>query len=165
MEKTHFELGEDEILLSSSTSKNSAGGSFGSIITFCVIGRHSTALRNYSQSTDCSFHRLFDPAPLELCILEQKAECVALANCQVCLAMLRLQLLCSFQPLCPFLRLSDVSNSSTQDSIMNAHKKTQFTYARINCALKDSSCDTLLPKILMLAILATCASLSSTRSI
>ena len=26
----------------------------------------------------------------------------------------------------------DVSNSATQDSIMNAHKKTQLTHARIN---------------------------------
>ncbi|KAG5616315.1 hypothetical protein H5410_016139 [Solanum commersonii] len=25
---------------------------------------------------------------------------------------------------------------------MNAHNKTQFTYARINCVLKDSNCDT-----------------------
>ncbi|KAG5630792.1 hypothetical protein H5410_002509, partial [Solanum commersonii] len=25
---------------------------------------------------------------------------------------------------------------------MSAHNKTQFTYARINCVLKDSSCDT-----------------------
>ncbi|KAG5615277.1 hypothetical protein H5410_015101 [Solanum commersonii] len=58
-----------------------------------------------------------------------------------------------------------VSNSASQDSIMSAHNKTQFTYARINCVLKDSSCDTLLPKILMLAILATCASSSSTKSI
>ncbi|KAG5591150.1 hypothetical protein H5410_041664 [Solanum commersonii] len=40
-----------------------------------------------------------------------------------------------------------VSNSATQDSIMN------------------SSCDTLLSKILMLVILATCASSSSTKSI
>ena len=40
---------------------------------------------------------------------------------------------------------------------MNAHNKTQFIYARINSVLKDSSCDTPLPKILMLAILATCA--------
>ena len=57
----------------------------------------------------------------------------------------------------------DVSNSATQDSIMNAHNKTQFTYARINCALKDSSCDTPLPKILKLAILASNASSSSTK--
>ncbi|KAG5609862.1 hypothetical protein H5410_021143 [Solanum commersonii] len=48
---------------------------------------------------------------------------------------------------------------------MSAHNKTQFTYARINCVLKDSSCDTPLPKILMLAILATCASSSSTKRV
>ncbi|KAG5586358.1 hypothetical protein H5410_046792, partial [Solanum commersonii] len=46
---------------------------------------------------------------------------------------------------------------------MNAHNKTQFTYARVTCVLKDSNCDTPLPKILMLAILATCASSSSTK--
>ncbi|KAG5631423.1 hypothetical protein H5410_003140 [Solanum commersonii] len=46
---------------------------------------------------------------------------------------------------------------------MNAYNKTQFTYAMINCVLKDSSCDTPLPKILILAILATCASSSSTK--
>ena len=45
---------------------------------------------------------------------------------------------------------------------MSAHNKTQFTYARINCVLKDSSCDTPLSKILKLAILATNASSSST---
>ena len=182
------------------------------------------------RSADCSFHRLFDPSPSGLRVLEQRAECVPSANRQVCLAMLRLQLLRSFQPFCSFLRLSvhastktsntwnlrvfirywdkisirghyfyqnkalnesnlwthqhpqlklllvlkqtqvqpfkkGVSNSATQDSIMNAHNKTQFTYARINCVLKDSSCDTPLPKILMLAILATCASSSSTKSI
>ncbi|KAG5571340.1 hypothetical protein H5410_061106 [Solanum commersonii] len=46
---------------------------------------------------------------------------------------------------------------------MNAHNKTQFTYAKITCVLKDSNCDTPLPKILMLATLATCASSSSTK--
>ncbi|KAG5605662.1 hypothetical protein H5410_027154 [Solanum commersonii] len=30
-----------------------------------------------------------------------------------------------------------VSNSSTQESIMNIHNKIQITYAEINCALKD----------------------------
>ncbi|KAG5599830.1 hypothetical protein H5410_031200 [Solanum commersonii] len=34
-----------------------------------------------------------------------------------------------------------VLNSATQDSIMNAHNKIQFTYAKIKFALKDSSCD------------------------
>ncbi|KAG5631714.1 hypothetical protein H5410_003431 [Solanum commersonii] len=58
-----------------------------------------------------------------------------------------------------------VSNSATQDSTMNAHNKTQFTYARFNCVLKDLGCDTPLAKIIMLAILVTCASSSSTKSI
>ena len=57
----------------------------------------------------------------------------------------------------------DVSNSATQDSIMNAHNKTQFTYARITCILKDSNYDTPLPKILMLTILASNAGSRSTK--
>ncbi|KAG5571271.1 hypothetical protein H5410_061037, partial [Solanum commersonii] len=57
----------------------------------------------------------------------------------------------------------DVSNSATQDSIMNAHKKYQLTWARINCALNDSSCDSPLPNNLKLTILASNASLSSTK--
>ncbi|KAG5570494.1 hypothetical protein H5410_060260 [Solanum commersonii] len=68
-----------------------------------------------------------------------------------------------FSAFLPFKK--DVSNSATQDSIMNAHNKTQFTYSRINYVLKDSGYDKPLPKILMLAILATCASSSSTKSI
>lgn len=31
----------------------------------------------------------------------------------------------------------DVSNSATQESIMNVHNNTQITYARINYVLKD----------------------------
>ncbi|KAG5585082.1 hypothetical protein H5410_045516 [Solanum commersonii] len=58
---------------------------------------------------------------------------------------------------------NDVSNSATQDSIMNVHNKTQLTHARINCILKDSSCDTSLLKILKLTILASNASSSSTK--
>ncbi|KAG5580097.1 hypothetical protein H5410_050724, partial [Solanum commersonii] len=73
----------------------------------------------------------------------------------------------SFQPPCSFLPSNvhfkeDVSNSTTQDSIMNVHNKTQLTHARINCILKDSSCDTPLSKILKLTILASNASSSST---
>ncbi|KAG5580278.1 hypothetical protein H5410_050905, partial [Solanum commersonii] len=56
----------------------------------------------------------------------------------------------------------DASNSATQDSIMNAHKKTQITQARINCALKDLSCDSPLSKILKFTILASNESSSST---
>ncbi|KAG5619680.1 hypothetical protein H5410_004898 [Solanum commersonii] len=40
---------------------------------------------------------------------------------------------------------------------MNIHNKTQITHLKINCILKDSSCDTPLPKILMLAIFDTSA--------
>ncbi|KAG5576978.1 hypothetical protein H5410_057112 [Solanum commersonii] len=58
-----------------------------------------------------------------------------------------------------------VSNSAKQESKMNIHNKIEVTYAHINCVLKHSSCDTPLPEILMLAILATCASSSSTKSI
>ncbi|KAG5571376.1 hypothetical protein H5410_061142 [Solanum commersonii] len=124
---------------------------------------------NSSTSTDFSFHHRFDPLPSGLCILEQRAEFVLSANRQRCLAMLRLQLLHSFQPFYSFLRISSfnkgVSNNATQDLIMSAHNKTQFTYARINYVLKDSSCDTPLPKILMLTNLATCASSTQPKSI
>ncbi|KAG5591504.1 hypothetical protein H5410_042018 [Solanum commersonii] len=46
---------------------------------------------------------------------------------------------------------------------MNAHNKTQFTYAEIECALKDSSCDLPRSKNLMLTILASNANSSSTK--
>ncbi|KAG5615611.1 hypothetical protein H5410_015435 [Solanum commersonii] len=47
-----------------------------------------------------------------------------------------------------------VSNSATQESIMNAHNKTHFTHAKNNCALKDSSCDSSLSKNFMFIILS-----------
>ena len=56
----------------------------------------------------------------------------------------------------------DVSNSATKDSIMNAHNKTQLTLARINCALKGSSCDTPLSKIFKLTTLSSNTCLIST---
>ncbi|KAG5585675.1 hypothetical protein H5410_046109 [Solanum commersonii] len=37
---------------------------------------------------------------------------------------------------------------------MNAHNKTHFTHAKINCALKDSSCESPLSKNLFFTILA-----------
>ncbi|KAG5606731.1 hypothetical protein H5410_028223, partial [Solanum commersonii] len=43
--------------------------------------------------------------------------------------------------------------------------KTKLTYARINCVLKDSSCDTPLSKNLKLTIFASSASSSSTKEI
>ncbi|KAG5595450.1 hypothetical protein H5410_036682 [Solanum commersonii] len=57
----------------------------------------------------------------------------------------------------------DVLNSATQDSITNAHNKTQFSYAKIKCALKDSSYDSPISKNLMLTILVLNASSSSTK--
>ncbi|KAG5631595.1 hypothetical protein H5410_003312 [Solanum commersonii] len=56
-----------------------------------------------------------------------------------------------------------VSNSATQDSIMNAHNKTKFTHAKIKCALKDSSCDSPISKNLILTILASNVSSTSTK--
>ncbi|KAG5631071.1 hypothetical protein H5410_002788 [Solanum commersonii] len=52
--------------------------------------------------------------------------------------------------------------SVTQDSIMNAYKKTQFNYARINGVLIDLCCDSSILTNFMLAILASNASSSST---
>ncbi|KAG5611088.1 hypothetical protein H5410_022369, partial [Solanum commersonii] len=48
---------------------------------------------------------------------------------------------------------------------MNIHNKTQTTYAKFNCVLKDSSYGTPIPMILKLVILHTCASSSSTKRI
>ncbi|KAG5630850.1 hypothetical protein H5410_002567 [Solanum commersonii] len=57
----------------------------------------------------------------------------------------------------------DISSSAIQDSIMKAHKKAQLTHAIIKCTLKDSSCDSPLPKNLKLTILVSNASSSSTK--
>ncbi|KAG5615087.1 hypothetical protein H5410_014911 [Solanum commersonii] len=58
-----------------------------------------------------------------------------------------------------------VSNSATQDSIMNAHKKAHFTYTSIKCALKVSNSNSPLSKNLKLKILASNASPSLTKEI
>ncbi|KAG5631834.1 hypothetical protein H5410_003551 [Solanum commersonii] len=96
MEKTHFQLGEEEILLSSSLPKTLSKLErkylkihrrltlVFSMVMICVIGRDSTASQNYSAK--------------RLCVLEQRVECVHSANCQVCSAMLRLQVLRFYQP-------------------------------------------------------------------
>ncbi|KAG5571411.1 hypothetical protein H5410_061177 [Solanum commersonii] len=165
MEKTHFQLGEDEFLLS---LKISAGGYISEVSRVHRMTRGLTLLLSHRRLVLAFNIFTFWTIGL-LRILEQRVEFVLLVNRQRCLAILKLQLPRSFQPFCSFLRLSPfkkgVSNSATQDSIMNALIKTQITYARNNCVLKDSSCDTPLPKILMLAILATCASSSSTKCI
>lgn len=48
---------------------------------------------------------------------------------------------------------------------MNVHKNTQLTHARMNCAPKESSCDSPLPKNLILTILASSARSGSTKVI
>ncbi|KAG5605790.1 hypothetical protein H5410_027282 [Solanum commersonii] len=118
MEKTHFQLGED-------TSKNRVGRSFDevsrcrritrslalllfhcrfmlafSIFTFWALGGIVLLRGTIRRSTDCSFHRLFDPLPSGLSILEQRVESVLSANRQRFLEMLMLQPLHSFQPFC-----------------------------------------------------------------
>ncbi|KAG5631026.1 hypothetical protein H5410_002743 [Solanum commersonii] len=119
-------------------------------------------------NSDCSF------SPT----LEQKTRCDDLVTRQIASAIRRSLFLRSFSFLCSFLvncvhafvskskylKLKfrkDVSNSATEDSIMNAHNKTQFTYENIKCALKDSSFDSPLSKNLVFTILASKASSSS----
>ncbi|KAG5606055.1 hypothetical protein H5410_027547 [Solanum commersonii] len=46
---------------------------------------------------------------------------------------------------------------------MDAYNKVQLTHAMINCALKDSNCDSPLSKMLKFTILASNASSSSTK--
>uniref|UniRef100_M1DCE0 Uncharacterized protein n=1 Tax=Solanum tuberosum TaxID=4113 RepID=M1DCE0_SOLTU len=155
MEKTHFQLGEDEILLSSSLPKTlsklerkypkkilfyyenynynstplkinkdfsiyrlqklvladcsarlvEVAELLSDLPFFCLIavlclpsafsrfgplGGIVLLRGTIQRSTDCSFHRLFDPLPLGLRVLEQRVEYVPLATRQVCLAELRL---------------------------------------------------------------------------
>ncbi|KAG5571806.1 hypothetical protein H5410_061572, partial [Solanum commersonii] len=52
-----------------------------------------------------------------------------------------------------------VLNSASQDSIMNEHNKTQFTYSNIKCLLKDSNCDSPISTNLMLTIVASNATI------
>ncbi|KAG5576120.1 hypothetical protein H5410_056254 [Solanum commersonii] len=67
-------------------------------------------------NADCSFHPHFYPAPSRLCILEQRVECVPSVNRQACLAILRLQLLRSFQPFCSILHLSVHVSTKTSNT-------------------------------------------------
>ncbi|KAG5599569.1 hypothetical protein H5410_030939, partial [Solanum commersonii] len=135
-----------------------------SIVMLWVIGRHSTGSRNISAMRRLlPFFCRLDPF-LQGSVHWNKRRSETLQR----LAMWTrrssgLYFLCFFLPFCSFLRSSGVSNSATQNSIMNAHNKTQFTYTMIKCALKDSSCDSPISKNVMLTILASNASSRSTK--
>ncbi|KAG5596032.1 hypothetical protein H5410_037264 [Solanum commersonii] len=168
MEKTHFQLGEDEILLSLSLPQNPVQ----------TLEKISKNILFYSNNNNNGLELL--KLITRLRIREQRAEFVLSVNRQRFLAMLMLQLLRSFQFFCSFLRLSahastktNLSSTVQKECLKQCYRRlnhecthqNQFTYARINCLLKDLSCDTQLPKILMLAILATCASSRSTKKV
>uniref|UniRef100_M1DD12 Zinc knuckle family protein n=1 Tax=Solanum tuberosum TaxID=4113 RepID=M1DD12_SOLTU len=94
-------------LSDSNQHASSRSGPLGGIVLLCKTIR---------RRANCSFHRLFYPLPSGLRILEQRAESVLSANRQRFLAMLMLQLLRSFQPLCSFLRLSVHASTKTSNT-------------------------------------------------
>ncbi|KAG5586967.1 hypothetical protein H5410_047401 [Solanum commersonii] len=120
------------------------------IVVFWIIRRNSTASRN------CSVTRrlLFSTVDLILSFKAQHTGTKGEDKTFWRLAEWQTQVQ---------LFKKGISNRVTQDSIMNAHNKTQFTYAKIKCALKDSSCDSPISKYLMLTILASNTSSSSTK--
>ncbi|KAG5580258.1 hypothetical protein H5410_050885 [Solanum commersonii] len=138
-----------------------------SIFTFSTIGQYSNASQKYLAKLQLLLHRLLIPLLQGFAYWNKgrSASLQGISKCSWrCSGFSFFILFSLFQTqVQPFKK--GVSNSATQDSIVNAHNKTQFTYARINCVLKDLGCDTPLPKILMLAILTTCASSSSTKGI
>ncbi|KAG5582065.1 hypothetical protein H5410_052692 [Solanum commersonii] len=85
-----------------------------SIFMFWTIGRYSTALRNYSVKRRLLLSLPFLSPSFWLRILEQRAESIPSATRQVCLVILRLQLLRSFWAFCFFLRLSVHSSLKLQ---------------------------------------------------
>ncbi|KAG5571384.1 hypothetical protein H5410_061150 [Solanum commersonii] len=122
------------------------------IIMLWVIGRHSTTSRNFSVMRRLLpfFADLIFSSSLST--LEQKAN-PFIPFCDVVLC---------FPKNFKYLKLKGVSNSAMQNSIMNVDNKVQFTYAKIKCALKDSSCDSPISKNLTFTILASNVSSSST---
>ncbi|KAG5631518.1 hypothetical protein H5410_003235 [Solanum commersonii] len=134
---------------------------FLNIIVLWVIGRHGTTLRNFSVM------RRLRPFSADL-ILSFKAQHTGTKGEYVIYWQFAdlhfFILLASFSHFCSIMSMLSLklqipkTSSATQDSIMNAHNKTQFTYAKIKCSLKDSNCDSPISTNLMLAILVSNAS-------
>ncbi|KAG5612217.1 hypothetical protein H5410_023498 [Solanum commersonii] len=154
MEKTHFQFGEDEILLS---SKISVGGSLGEvsrchrmtrrlalllfIVVLCLPSASSRSgplggiilfRRTIWGSTNYFFHCLFYPSPSGLCVLKQRAECIPSVNRQACLAMIMIQLLRSVHPFCSFLCLTNLSSA-----IQKRCLKQCYTRLNHECTQQD----------------------------
>ncbi|KAG5599258.1 hypothetical protein H5410_030628, partial [Solanum commersonii] len=120
-----------------------------SLFSFWVVGQYGTSLRNYSV-TRRQLHFIANLIfPFRAQRIGTKGDLQSdwrlatwgrrYSGTHFCVLVSRLVPFSQFK--------KDVSNSATQDSIMNVHNKTQLTHARINCILKDSSCDTPLPMI------------------
>ncbi|KAG5613710.1 hypothetical protein H5410_013534, partial [Solanum commersonii] len=126
-----------EMKPSSSSIHHLLAPSFG-IVMLWVIGQYSTTSWNFSmlcRVLPCSVTLILS---VRLSTLEQKCPSFPSIFKYLKLKQTRVQLI-----------TKGVSNSARQDSIMNVHNNTQITHAKINCVLKDLSCDTPLPKILM----------------
>ncbi|KAG5630027.1 hypothetical protein H5410_001744 [Solanum commersonii] len=177
MEKTHFQFGEDELLFSQ-VSQNPFPNLKENMKAKCW----QIARRGYSRTpNDSAIHPSSSSSPFLFCL--QHLCVLDLWAVYFCFAELISEVLTAFFIAFFILLLQGFAywNKECSTSLRRITKHawqcsgfsffvlfipfTQITHAKINCVHKDLSCDTPLPKILMLAILATCASSSSTETI